>query len=296
MTHFAPIMLKPTATILVDDDPFFIDTVKSLLPCDTFPSVFDAENLEPLQNAELFLSSGKEVSNANLNSKSFLSLLFNSDDIPVSTIVIDQCMTPKNGLEIFRSMKSNFTQKILISNFFKHNDAVQALNEGIINTYLCKMHPNFIKNLSESIRESQYRFFCKISLATTNFLANDNPLIEKETLSLFKKIQDKYSIKYYESSSNLRLFSFSNQASSDSLKVRMMLEEEIDTFLQSQQSETAPDEAVQLIKKRKMLPCFKGNIVPEGQEWVQYLRPAQSLDGNNKYFYSVYWDNKNESF
>ena len=160
MTQFTPAILKPTATLLVDDDSFFIENVRALLPKDVLPSVFCAQELEKINNCSIFSASGKHIQNIKLNSFSSLKDLFKSGNEPlVSTIVIDQSMSPKNGLEILKNINNNFVQKILVSNFLKHEDALQALNEGLINAYLCKMEPNFIKNLTRSIYEAQGRFF-----------------------------------------------------------------------------------------------------------------------------------------
>lgn len=289
-------MLKPTATILLDDDLFFIKSVQSLLPKYTYPVVFKNSTFETIKNDEFLLSSGTVLKDININEKGDISRLFNSDDMPVSTLVLDQSMPGKNGLDIFKNIKNNFIQKILISNFFDEEDALQALNEGVINGYLCKMQKRseFIKNLTNAIYEAQNRFFCNISLVHNNFLSKDNPLLEKETIYLFKTVQEKYSLRYYESTNNCRLFNFFQDTTNDNLHLRIIPEEEIEVFLQSQQSETVPEEVIKLIKDGKMLPCFDGHVVPEGKEWVQYLRPAESLQGYKKYLYSIYWGNTHE--
>lgn len=296
MTQFTPAILKPTATLLVDDDSFFIENVRSLLPKDVLPSVFCAQELEKINNCSIFSASGKHIQNIKLNSFPSLKDLFKSGNEPlVSTIVIDQSMSPKNGLEILKNINNNFVQKILVSNFLKHEDALQALNEGLINAYLCKMEPNFIKNLTKSIYEAQSRFFYNLSLAIPNFLSNDNPLIEKGAQNIFKTIQDQYSVKYYEANDNLRNFSFYSFNNKEHVNLLIIPQEEVEEVLLSQQADSAPEEVIQLIRNGKMLPCFKNSSIPDGQEWIGYLRPAQTFQGSRKYIYAIYQDEHHES-
>lgn len=296
MNNFVPLVSMPTATILVDDDSFFIDNIKSMLPKDTFPSIVCASKLEKFNNQSLFKISKGTLEGLQPNSFKSLNELFEIDDeLPVSTIVIDQSMYPKNGTEILKTIDGNFVQKILISNFFPHEDAIEALNEGIINTYLCKMNSDFITTLTNTIYEAQYRFFCNLSLATPNFLSQDNPLIEKEILTIFKSIQEQYAVRYYKYNKNIRKFSFSCHNKKEKVNLNIISYEELDEILQSQQSESASEEVIQLIRNGKMLPCFHTESIPDGEHWFKYLKPAQTFHGKKRYIYSVYRDNQYES-
>jgi hypothetical protein len=198
-------------------------------------------------------------------------------------------MSPKNGLDILSSFKTPFVQKILISNILTNEEAIQALNEGIINFYLCKMDPNFIRKLASAIYESQYRFFCNLSIALPNFLANDNPLTERETFKIFQQIREDYC-----GNQNLRKFSFTDDKSERTLNLHIIARDELNEHLNSHQAESVPQEILNLIRDEKMLPCFDDAFIPDGENWGAYLQPAQSFQGKQRYLYSIYRGDNNE--
>lgn len=295
MKNISPVLFKPSSTLLIDDDTFFIENVASLLPKDAYAQTASQEKIENLCRSEIFYTSGKSVDASNLISPETINVLFDSPkDRVVSTIVIDQYMTPKNGLDILADFKSPFIQKILISNMLTNEEAIQALNEGLINFYLCKMEPNFIKNLSTAIYESQHRFFCHLSMALPNFLSKSNPLTEIETHKLIKQIKEDFNTPYYYASNNLRKFSFTNEISSKKLIFNIIPKLELNEYLNSHQAEVVPQEILNLIKNEKMLPCFEDAFIPDGEIWGEYLQPAKSFQGQQKYLYSIYQEPNNE--
>ena len=134
-----------------------------------------------------------------------------------------------------------------------------------------------------------------MSLAIPNFLSQDNPLIEKGAQTIFKTIQDQYSVKYYEANDNLRNFSFYSFNKKEHVNLLIIPQEEVEEVLLSQQADSAPEEVIQLIRNGKMLPCFKNSAIPDGEEWIGYLRPAQTFQGSKKYIYAIYRDEHHES-
>lgn len=288
MRSIIPMIMQPTSTLLVDDDEFFIDNVKRLLPKDINPCIIPHELFNEFYDEDIFLPSRKSIDDQCLRSvttmNSFSQL---TGKPPVSTIVIDQYMNPKNGLEILSRIKSPFVQKILISNILTSDEAVQALNEGIINFFLCKMNPDFIKNLTNSIYESNARFFHAISMTSKKFLVKDNPLKEDSLRLVFENIMNKYKVRYFNSS-NLRNFTFFDGVTDNNVMLHLISQEELDELLNSQQADLAATKTLDMIKAGQLLPCFPNNTFPDGDAWESYLRPAHKFEGKKTYYYSVY--------
>jgi hypothetical protein len=296
MKNFSPAIFKQSSTLLVDDDLFFVENVSNLLPKDTFSKIITQEELDSLHNKDIFFTSGRSIEASHINSIDSINSIFASnlpDDHVVSTLVVDQYMAPKNGLDILSSFKSPFVQKILISNMLTNEEAIQALNEGIINFYLCKMDPHFLNKLAKAIYENQRRFFCNLSMALPNFLSNDNPLMEHETLRVFEQIREDCKVPYYYSNSSLRKFSFTDASLVKKLNLQIMTRDELNEYLGSYQAESVPKEILNLINSEKMLPCFDDSFIPDGENWGDYLQPAQSFQGKQKYLYSIYREQGN---
>lgn len=289
LKNITPAIFQPTKTILIDDDSFFIDNIKRLLPAN-----INSEVINPYDFCQKSIST-KEIlylSNNQLYGKDILS--FDSNEIPVSSVVIDHYMKPKCGLEILSEINSPFVQKILISNIVTSNEAIDALNDGLINFYLWKMDRRFIENLSKIILEAQKRFFINLSLTIPNFIS-DNPLKEECFIEIFDQIKYDYKAIYYKCSNNLRRFYFSDENNCKKIILQIITKNELDQLLDSMQSESVPHDILKLIKNGNMIPCFNSTHRPDGDTWIEYLRPAKSLKGIHKYYYSIYMEHENAS-
>ena len=158
-----PAFFMPTITALIDDDALYIDNIADLLPAELFPMVIKPDDLQAVSNAHLFCLSNAN-STYNFSSTSSLLKYFKDNALnpPISTIVIDHCMLPKNGLEILESLKSPFVKKILISNLISNDLVIEATNAGIIDCYISKLNRQFISNLTNAIQSAQSNFFCQL--------------------------------------------------------------------------------------------------------------------------------------
>lgn len=288
MRSIIPMIMQPTSTLLVDDDPFFIDNVKRLLPKDINACVIPHEMFNEFKDQSISLSPKDSIDEQCLRSVTTLNSFSKlTGKPPVSTIVIDQYMNPKNGLEILSKIKSPYVKKILISNILTSDEAVQALNEGAINFYLCKNNPNFIQILANYIYEANVRFFSGISTLSKRYIASDNPLKDESIGRIFENIETQYRVKYYKST-NLKNFIFMDEFSNNIVMLYIIPQEELDELLNSQQADLASNKTLDMIKAGKMLPCFPSNTLPDGDKWESYLRPAHRFEGQKTYFYSIY--------
>jgi hypothetical protein len=285
MRQITPAIHKPTSTLLIDDDHLFIDNIRALLPDNRNCHVVSAQSLAMAYGPHLFsLQDGKSfiplTTSDVLDRNSFLP-------IPVSVIVIDHCMAPHNGIDILRRITSPFIQKILISNFFTNNDAIDAFNQNIINHYICKMDPLFIDKLNSAISDAKQNFFIKISSMLPDFFSEENLLFEPKIKDIFYKIKSDHNVDYYFSSDDLKQFEFFDKNGENRVSLNIIPEDELNDILNSYHAESASSEIISLIKSGVVLPYGSKDCFPEGKDWLTNLKSAQSFEGKKKYFYTI---------
>ncbi len=289
MQSTAPAFFKPTTILLVDDDERYIKNIATLIAHRCKPVVVTPNDLDKYRCSELFTV--LETFSKNNQSLSITSVMnffsTHRNSWPVSTIVIDYDMAPKDGLSILREFKSSFIQKILISNFLQEEISRDAINQGVIDFYLPKMDPLFIDKLAETVAMAQHRFFYKLSAIVPDFFSHDNPLREPQLYKVFKTIQSEYDAEYYESHDHLRRFTFFNGNGSAKATLHIWPEAHIDELVHSIPAESAPQEVRELILSGKTMPIFVDDMIPDGKEWHKYLQPANLLNGSKKYVYSI---------
>lgn len=288
MHQTIPALQKPTATLLVDDDELYINNIKKLLANNH--SVNNAHVVSPQA-----LLSACDMHLFNLNTCGQFEPLTTSEIInkkttviPVSIIIIDDCMLPHNGLEILRQIKSPFVQKILISNFFSNEQAIDALNQKVINYYLCKMDIQFVPKLAQAIEEAQRQFFFQLSSIIPDFFDEDNPLLEPKIAELFQKIKNEYGLQHYQASPDLKQIEFFDSKGTNKIIMTILCEEEVNDLLNSYHAESAPLEILSLVKSGVVLPCGDKDNFPDGKDWQHHLKSANSFQGRKKYFYTIY--------
>lgn len=286
MNQPLPAIYKPTGTLLIDDDQLFINNIRSLLPNNRDTHIVSPQDLASIYDSQLFsLNAGRKFDPLSPSKILFKEM---PASIPISVIVIDHCMVPDNGLEILRRIKSPFVQKILISNFFTSEQAIDAFNQKLINCFLCKMDPQFVKKLATAIEEAKRKFFYHLSSTIADFFSEENPLTEPKAEELFNKIQNEYDVPYYQASADLKQFEFFNTKDTNRIVMSIFSEDEISELLTSYHAESAPSEILSLVKSGLVLPCGDKDSFPEGKDWRHHLKSANSFQGKKKYFYTIH--------
>jgi hypothetical protein len=65
-------------------------------------------------------------------------------------------------------------------------------------------------------------------------------------------------------------------------------QEELDNLIESYHAQSAPPEILSLVKSGIVLPCESNNGFPDGKDWLQHLKAADSFQGKQRYYYSIY--------
>lgn len=285
-----PAVFSQSATILIDDDGIYIENVAKILPSSFRPVICKAEQSEILSDKPIigvkFPFTNPKTDLVEANKNDILSKI-DSGFLPVSVVVVDHCMEPKNGLEICKNIKSPFIQKILISNFVKNEQAIDALNSELIDFYICKMDNQFISKLTSAIKECRKRFFLKLSTTKFNLL-NENSLFSEPSIqSLISKISKDFKAPYYYSSKDLKQIVFSTGNKIDKVTLSIFDENEINEISESFHAETATPQMLSLLKSRTVIPLREDCSIPDGEHWANNLKPLNIIPGMKEYYYAI---------
>lgn len=285
MISITPAMIKPTSILMIDDDILLVKGLKSLLQKHIKSKFVYNGFFTKEYEQELYYNYQSILSFNKLSLKEIYNYFDNFNIF--SVIIIDYNMLPEDGLKIIREINNPFVQKIMISNLMSDKEAMNALNEGLINFYLCKMDNNFIEDLSKAIIISQQNFFVSISKLITNYSDIDNLLLEKGSKKIFEDIKTKYNLEYYETTENFRNFKFFNDKKIKQLTLEFTSEIELNELLNSYQAESAAKDVLEVIKTGTMIPHFPNGHIQNGEHWLKYLKPAKSFIDKQKYFYTI---------
>lgn len=209
----------------------------------------------------------------------------------VSTVVVDYHMPGINGIEFCRSIKNPNIQKILLTSIVDEKKAIEVLNEGLIDGFIRKQSPNIMELINQSIKQAQVRYFLQLSQIINqiaNFSKDETALFEPGFIELFYKICHEFkAVEFYLTEwlgSFVFLDSFGNN-----FGLMTRTKEQISSFCESSQAESAPAEVLALLKKSSHILCYhneKNHSLPEGHMWEQYLFLSKKVFKNNQYLCS----------
>lgn len=145
-----------------------------------------------------------------------------NDQAEQGILIVDYDMPEINGIELLSKYNNPNIIKILLTNMYTIEEAVNALNKKLINYYLPKEKINILLNV---IKEQQSMFFNNLTENIINFLDTSNLkfLFDKIYINIFNNICQQYNIKkyyilnsygnyYIENATNKFIFSIYNSA------------------------------------------------------------------------------------
>lgn len=190
----------PLTTIIIDDDTEFLKVTTSHLvnaPISTYNSAKDALlQIKPIsiQVKNFIEEHFTGIYDLNYkNIKAFVNTSKNDHGI----IIADYAMPNMNGIELLSKFYDSDIIKILLTNAYTIEEAVNALNDNIIDYYLPK---DKINNIALITDELQTKFFKKITKSILSMLDKSSYkfFYDKNYLKIFTTICNQYKIhKYY---------------------------------------------------------------------------------------------------
>ncbi len=189
----------PLNITIVDDDTDYLNLLQQQLQNTTlsaYSSPIEAiANIAPISiNIKDFLEE-KFIGTQDLNYKNIENFVRNSKNAQ-GILIVDYDMPEMTGIELFAKYNNPDLIKILLTNAYTIEDAVNALNKKLINYYLPK---DRISILLEVIKEQQNRLFDNLTRHIVNFLDTGSLsfLFEKIYINLFNSVSQQYNIKKY---------------------------------------------------------------------------------------------------
>ena len=172
---FLPAFQFPTTAVIIDDDLNFIDALKSGLEDKKF---FTKTFNNPIHGLEFLKKNNSnqywhenwvkilpseyefESVSIDINFSKICKILqspkrFNC----VTTIIIDYQMPTLNGIKLLELIKDLHIKKILLTGIANSKIAIQALNDGLIDTYIKKSEKDLLTKIKRLIYDNQTNFF-----------------------------------------------------------------------------------------------------------------------------------------
>ncbi len=176
MIKRVPCFYFPCTTVLIDDDKLLLSSLSKILAkdtlCNTFSKPSDGIKYIKMHSKPTFITNCIISSDDALKSIAQLSIdvyeFHKHVDVSdrhnlCNVLVIDYAMPQKNGLDVCRELMDLPIGKILLTGETDEQLAVSAFNEGIINAFIRKDHPQFEEQLISKIKKMQMTYFQQFS-------------------------------------------------------------------------------------------------------------------------------------
>lgn len=209
----------------------------------------------------------------------------------IAILLIDNCMPEIKGIDICNQFKYLSCKKILLTGETSPIEAIDAFNDGIIDKFIPK-DKNFTEKLRKNIFDLTLQFFSDTTASLLSYLetARPSPLSDQIFVNFF--------IDWFKFN-NFKEFYLINKNGSFLVKDAVgnltafivMSETAIKEYIKV--IEDLPDSFGKLkfdISEGKLIPFFgigKECWQFNHSEWEKYLYAANTIQGREKYFWSI---------
>lgn len=207
-------------------------------------------------------------------------------------LVVDFAMPDMSGLELCEKIRRTLklpVKVIMLTGEADQMTAIQAFNDKLIDRFIVKSSPDYVKRLLVYLHELQTEYFNKLTHATVESSPTYQNILRKEPefIELFNKIVHQYNaVEYYmldESGSFLLL-----NANKQVTRLIVKTEDDMQFLLDlAEDDRSAPAAAVQSLRKKEKLAYFpdeKSALCPV-EQWR--LWDAKKLHGKETGYYAV---------
>ncbi len=304
--HSIPLIYHPTTVVFVDDSVRFLSNLSLQLdprlafrmfysPHSVREEIFDDITAE-IHPAQRYLSQYRDQTQSShiveFSLKAIHREAHNDDRFGrISVAVIDYDMPDVNGLELCRSIKDPSIKKILLTGKADERIAVQAFNEGIIDRFIRKQEPDAVDVINQTIDEMQHAYFASMQQALFEILSVGPPrfLLDEVFATRFRQVLEELKIvEYYYMCAPDGMLMIAADGTPYLLLVQN--EEAVRSAHEIALSEAAPEDLLTALSSERFVPYFwktEGRYSPIYDNWNEFLYPAQELQGNECYLYSI---------
>jgi FixJ family two-component response regulator len=206
----------PTQTVLVDDDPDFLDGISLMLNkqlsyrlfqsasdalkyvneahlhCDIVQRCYSSYKTGPFDSDSITHIDIGKLHHEVLNASRFMTC---------STLIVDYSMPQMNGLEMLMNLKNPYIRKVLLTGQADMELAVKAFNHQLIDQFIDKHDPRLKQKLNATISSFEEQYFRRsFKLITDPIMANnvDAFLISAEFQKYFDELRRELrAVEYY---------------------------------------------------------------------------------------------------
>lgn len=303
----------PTKVVFLDDNQGFLDAIALEL----HDHELDVHLISsPDEAKQLIFNSNKNIlgpeiikeDGVSVDSDS-TSLIHNKINViydpsrfdKIAVLVVDYSMPEINGIDFCKQLGNIPIFKILLTAEADSDIAINAFNDGLIDKFILKTHPNLIDKLKEYIGDLTSKYFAnssRDSLSTGDRLLNS--LLNNELFSeLFNSVLKNSNAVEYYLVDRLGSFLFLTKHG-DPTWLLISSQENVDEQVNLLSDYNFPEDLIRKLKnKEKLLFLFSEKEHKEDlMEWKKYIYESKKLDDTYNYavvsgrlISSITWDN-----
>ena len=294
----------PTTIVLVDDDLYFVESLKELLetinvtckiftnPTKALEYINDVSTSNKLDYSDLIRDGEEGTSDWTsilLNINGLHREIYSSDRfMRISVVISDYKMQEMSGVELCSSVFDTNIQRILLTGVADDTTGVEAFNDGYITRFVRKGSTSFESDFIENINRSIFQYFRPY----TNYVTKHVSIVGSTHLSdyifsdFFSKV---YSSGNYVESYMLDAFGSYLLMDADGKAniLSVMTENELSKLIEiGIASEEIDPVVLAQLQSRKYLIAFHDRLgtLPPIAEWAKHIYPATRIDGYQTYY------------
>lgn len=302
-----PSFYFPTTTVLVDDDNLFLQGASQLVDprrLKTFNDPYDCIRFfdaysRPLTKMSFLRGLTEDdrywqTSHAPVDlNVSALHQIYHSAERSdeISIIIVDYKMPGMKGIELCRKLHSQSVKKILLTGEATHEEAISAFNDNTIDRFIRKDSATLVKDIQKHIFDLKHQYFYEQTQPLLSHLEVDYKLPQSDPvfINFFQNLCATHLIKeYYLIDKNGSLILVDNENKISYLIIHT--DRSLNEFIKLNNDINGAEHYANLINQHRQIPFFgisKESWQFEINEWPKYFFTSESLDGRDKYYFSI---------
>jgi CheY-like chemotaxis protein len=307
-----PACYFPTTIVVVDDKQLFLDALSLTLGHEFVLKLFkDSKQALKFINEQALTGNitDKWISHSVIDSKSNYGFTVNLNSLHqeiynsnrfkfLSVVTVDFFMPGYDGIEFCQQLEKLPVKRIMLTGEAEFSTALKAFNQSIIDKFIFKSSSECIDELKQAITSLQRSLFEEQSQFLLTSIHQDSKnsvscLEDAKFIEVFDQIvKDNNICEYYLLGLpvNYLLLDFEGKPS----WLMVYNDKQMDEWYELAKQRNLPTQELDLIRNRKMIPCFTSynNPAAQAQSWESFLRPAKLVQSKERYYYAFVDDLK----
>lgn len=304
-----PLIYYPTTLYWIDDDELFLESVTHI-----FKNEYKIKkSSSPRKSLEFFLDyrpylQKRGLIKARVQDEDYelpnhlpmdidlneIRCLLNEEKKfeDIGVLIVDYHMPELTGIELFQKIAHLPIKKILLTGDSDLHKAIDAFNQGIINSYLRKDDPQLDISLLKTIHALSLQYFIDQTSSLLNHIQSDSPLPQSDEIfkALFYDLCQEKSIEEY-----YLIDKFGSVLLIDRFKKKYYLiihtDKTLNSFIELYSNVSNEFELfIRGVKNRIKIPFFGLDRNPwdlDLKEWANCFYTPQVLKGLETYYYCL---------